>query len=192
MEPERSTGMQDLPREVQSLIITHLETGDSLKNIIRAIVRTSQVDTTFFKLVNDIYGNQKGFTALVQVLANKFKMDPYSVAVHFKTPTSEEYIRLITELFAAIRNDDKNKVTELLKAGADANYYAARDKNMTPLAYAVRYRDADMVKELLKFGANPNHMGTFSEPTAIFLLENMPDIIEKEAKRQLLKDAMNK
>ena len=84
MEPERTIRISDLPREVQSIIITH---GDSLNDVIKSITKMSEVNTTFYKLVNDIYGNQKTFTTLVQVLAKKFNLDPHFVASQFKTPT---------------------------------------------------------------------------------------------------------
>lgn len=188
MEPERSTSMQNLPKDVQSLIIMHLNAGDTLESTIRNIVRMSQINTTFHKLVNDVYGNLKGFTSLVHalIIGNR---TPSVIASKFKTPTSQTYLELAEKLFNAVRNNDTELITTLINNGADINYYKdPYDKN-TPLVYAIKNKDANMVELLLKLGADPKLNESHAMETAKSPYNNFRD---KAKKIQLLENAMNK
>ena len=185
------TGMEDIPIEVQSLIITHINTGNTVTNAIRDIIRTSRTNTTLNKIVNDMYGNQKGFSELVHVLADKFNLTPPDVAAKFKTDASTTYIQLATALLYSIKSHDTQFVDNIIKQGADVNYYSGGSDKITPLVYAIRYGTADIVKLLLNSKANPNFTGPYTESYAMKVLERN-DITEKEAKKQLIENAMNK
>lgn len=162
--------MQDLPKEIQSLIIGHLNTGDTVKNVIKTIMRMSRTNTTFNTIIKDIYDNQKNFITLIQTLANNFHTNPSHIAEQFKTPTSEKYIRLGKALLTIVRTNDFLSVAGIIGDGADINYYDEMNK-LTPLVEAIRYQNANMVKLILDLGADPYFTGPYTESYAMKVLK---------------------
>src|SRR5258708_39238807 len=65
-----------LPREVQVLVIQALNSGNTLDEVIKSIKSLSLVNKELNSIVNETYGNLEQFTALVHLLAKKFKNEP--------------------------------------------------------------------------------------------------------------------
>src|SRR6476660_2972139 len=72
-------GLAELSPEIQVMIIQSLNTYDknltpeeNLTNIVNAIKAMSETNKQLHAVVNDMYGNLKGFTALVVILAEQF------------------------------------------------------------------------------------------------------------------------
>lgn len=198
-EPERGhyvgLGMEDLPQEIQAIIISYLYAYDDLKLIIGAIKATSLTNKTLQQIIYARYGNQKAFTALIHMLADNFNMSTHAVADQFKTETSREYLRLADTLIKAIQDNDIVTVTNLITQDADVNYQS--DALMTPLLYAVIELNDDIAQLLLDAGANPHFRHpTFGTPldrveweTVLRKGYRIPEIINIE---KMLKEAMEK
>ncbi len=209
MEPDymKSGYMENLPEDVQILIIQDLISGNNLRAITRGINAANK--TTLSTTINKIYGNQKVFTQLVHMLADKFNTFPYVIAKEFKTPTAEKYIKLGDQLLQSIKNYKKNpaeaysNVIEILEQGADVN--CSDFIGMTPLNYAMRDHpygepSIELIKLLLDSGAIPTEHNL---EMAIENENNFPKTIEHplfikqlidEAKviRQMIENAMKK
>jgi len=190
-EHDHHIGLEKLSPEIQVMIIQDLNTYDpnlsdkeNLITVIKAINAISRTNQQLNAVVNNVYDNQKKFTALVHMLADKSNKNRHSIAYTFKIPASKEYIRLARELFDAITNGNIDKVTQLITQGADVNY---NTRAATPLLFTImgENKNAKMVKLLLDSGANPNFIhsnGTTLEHAQIW------DISEEIKK--LLEDAM--
>jgi hypothetical protein len=175
MGPERGRyiGMADLPKEVQVLIIQALNKSKNrwgnvnIDEVIHAIVAMSLTSKALNEIVNEAYGNQKGFKALINELATvdvgrnppHFKKRS-DIAQKFKTEAARNYVELGNALAEAVQKNNIEKVTELLEQGADVNfdsgiwtYHPRHVYRMMPLSYVVRCHNVAMIKLLLSFGA---------------------------------------
>jgi len=201
-------GLGGLSPEMQVMIIQTLNntydytlsSKENLKNIINAIKATSLVDKELNETVNDIYGNQKGFTALVHVLAKKFNTSTYNVAKEFKTKASQEYLDLGTQLANAIREKDNAKVAELISQDADVNFIenpyrwimGGKYRGNTILLTAVMYKHlVGSIQLLLDAGANPNLEERALE-SLFKMFEKSPHSEEVSKIRTLLEEARKK
>ena len=208
-EQGRFKGLGGLPPEVQVMIIQtlhntyddNLNAEENLKNIIKDIKATSLVDKELHKIINDMYGNQPGFTALAHMLAKKLNISTFRVAQAFNTDASQEYLALGTALANAIRENNSAQVAELISQGADVNFMekpanlsflSLKYRGNTLLITAILYKNsADMIKLLLDAGANPNLEGHLFE--ALFNKFKKTKYSEEVAKiRILLDDARRK
>lgn len=81
------------------------------------------------------------------------------------------------ELFKAVKTKDKARALELIKKGADLNYYFDGD---TTLTEAIRQRDTEMAKILLAAGANPNKIDANRGASALRMAVQMsnPELVE--------------
>ncbi len=156
-EQGRYAGLGELSPEIQVLIIQALNTFDkylsskeNLTNTVNAIKAMTETNKQLHAVVNDMYGNLKGFTALIGILAEKFfAISRDDIAYKFNTPLAEEYKKLGNKLLNNIFRKPIEKITQLIKQGADVNY------NKMILIYAVSDGDVNLVKLLLDAGANP-------------------------------------
>ncbi len=195
-------GMENLPDDVKPIIITYLNQYNNLDDTIYAIKAVSLTNKSLNKMINEKYGNLKGFTALVHMLAAKFPIifmgkedsrgfrsgytsSPGKIANLFNTPTAKEYVNLGTTLLEAVKNNDINRITQLIKQGADVHYY--HNDCISPLIQATYYGNAEIVKLLLDSGVNPNFN---HNDTGIALEYIKRDKPEAETIEQLLKAAM--
>lgn len=163
MEPER-IGMEELPPEVQVLIIQALNSYKNLDDVIKAIKAMSLTNKQLNTVLNDIYSleNQKRFIKLIHVLAKKFNTTTESIAIELATPAAKKYFELGSALMNEILiealvtgpNCVINKITTLIQQGADVNYTTS--ENLTPLKLAVTRLYPNIVKLLLNVGAEPN------------------------------------
>ncbi len=191
MESERGRykNLGKLSPEVQIMIIQSLNEYDNLTDIVKAIKATSLTNQQLNEVINDIYGNQKGFTALVHLLADKFPEDgTVEIASEFKTPAAQKYIQLHNELRDSIGKKYYGKVKSLIEhSGADVNSTVIFFI-ITPLMKAVLFDDARMVKLLLDLGANPQVKDKSGKTVLDYAVEGM---VSDEVIK-LLKDAMEK
>ncbi len=199
--------MAELSPEIQVMIIQALNTYDknlnpeeNLVNIINAIKAMSATNRQFNTIVNDIYGNLAGFTALVHILGKKFNINTDVIATKFETPIAEKYIQLGQNLMKeTVQLDPINKVVQLIEQGADVNYSTkgytvtrpifslANEANYydayTPLYWAVRFSRHALVKLLLNAGAIPKSNDYYEWPR---------DNNSADAMKQLLEEARGK
>jgi ankyrin repeat protein len=160
MEPEkgRYIGMEELSPEVKALIIqalnaynNNLSAQDNLKNTIRAIKAMSSTSQELHEIVNDLYGNQKGFTKLMHILANKYGTSTAIIAQIFRGPAADMYIKNGYALLWGTH--DTNMVKQHISEGADVNFI--NEMNITPLKQAMINLNPEAVQLLLNAGANP-------------------------------------
>jgi len=185
LEPEYGhyVGWANLPPELKALIITYINTYDTLDDIVDAIKATSETNKELNLMVNEKYGNLPGFTALVHILADKFNKTTHDIAAIFKTPVAKEYIDINNSfIFTTLPNGsvvyglyDRNileYVKSFIKNGGDVNYtlpdIRIREKpHMSLLSYLydelnygfARYNSEVFKKAielLLDAGADPN------------------------------------
>jgi hypothetical protein len=162
-KPGRYVGMDNLPQEIQAIIVSSLHTYDNPDELIHAIKVISRTNTTLRKIIFARYGdfsNLQQFTALVYILANKFHIGTKEIADKFNTPTSKQYVELGEKLRRAVyesknTNDYIDEITKLLEQGADVNYFR-QFNGMTALHQAVMNLNQKMVHVLLNHGASQN------------------------------------
>lgn len=158
MEPEQHKGFGGLSPEIQVMIISFLNEYKNLADVIKAIKETSRVDKELNAIINDMYGNQKEFTKLVHILANKFNKSTYEVANEFNTPFGEKYNSLNSQFMAAINLSNAENISNFINQGADINYSSNLN---TPLILATSKWNYEIIQLLLQYGANAN----FNNPT---------------------------
>lgn len=152
-----------LPNDIKVNIISLLgtSTSNNLNDVIKDLKLKSLINKQWYATVND----QKAFTALVHVLADKFNTATFDIAQKFNTDASQKYLTLGTAIANAIRKKDIAQVAELIDQGADVNFmenphryqFGVKYRGNTLLLTAVMYQNSvDMVKLLLDAGANPN------------------------------------
>ena len=112
------------PADVKGLILMYLHKSDNLDDIIYDIKKASLINKDLNTIVNKLYGNQKGFTALMHILANKFDKTTETIAEKFNTPVAKHYLDLGEQLNFAIGSADFDTAMQLIKQGADVNYPA--------------------------------------------------------------------
>jgi len=116
-----------LPQEVQILIIQALNTGQDLDQTIDAIKAMSITNKALNQMINKMY-DLKGFTVLVNMLANKFKTSHQTIANKFNTDVAKRYLELNLEFlnfFLKDYSDVTQKIYAIqlfLSAGADPNF----------------------------------------------------------------------
>lgn len=203
MEPERGRyiGWGDLPKDVQVIIISYLQTYDDIKDILNAIQETSRTNKQLNAIVNETYGNQKGFAALMHVLEDKFhKKHPFLpgintvyIASGLKTSAAKEYVRLVQTLRDALKNDDMTTIKNALAKGADIN--ATFGLGNTFLVNAVSKNNLEETQLLLDIGADPN---VYTDNIILALQNNLRKENSPEAEqtinaiKNLLEEAMRK
>lgn len=202
-----------MPTEIKALIISYLNEYDNLDNVIRAIKATSLTNQELYKIVNDKYGNQKGFTELVHILAIKYPDKPVwgnstMVAYQFKTPAAKQYVDLSQKLESAVKKGTLDEVAKLINEGADVNSgssgcgYGVGDiyikyDNPTALDVAVMFLRPKIVELLLKAGAVPKSYSYYDEHGFVpfcYLREEDEKNADKnkEEIKELLDNAMKK
>ena len=199
MEPQRGhyTGLGDLPRETQAIIISYLQTNNNLDGTIAAIKEASKgvglVNKQLNTIVNEVYGIPKGFTALVHMLAAKFNQTPIQIAKAFKTQTAKKYVALYEELYILVSlQPNVTKVKKLLDEGVDINAGPILYSATQPLLNG--HRIAAMIALLLEHGANPYNKNSMGE-TPLERLNRLRPRTNKadyERAKALLKEAMEK
>jgi len=158
-------GIEDLPRDIQGVIVSYVHTYDNPDDLIHAIKALSKINTTLQKMIYAKYGNftnLQEFTALVHVLANKFGLGTQEIAEKFKTSIAAQYVELGDKLkrsLSASKNmynttEYIDEITKLIEQGADVNYFKEVN-GITPLHQAVTDLKPDVVRQLLNHGANP-------------------------------------
>jgi hypothetical protein len=223
-KPEPTCDWQGLYPEAKALIVQTLPTytdpnaGKALEYIIETIKSLRLTNKELCEIVDDLYANQRGFTALVHILADKFDLSSKAIAEKFKTLIAHEYVKLGLDLLKFIQCRENQKAIELINKGADANFTDLRMQGdnsdnayysvkMTPLFYAVNVVDLASVKLLLNSGANPHFknrvFGTALEGVlkgiALSREGKVPDIMQNDTTLQkalaikaLLEDAIKK
>ena len=162
-KPGRYIGIDNLPQEIQAIIVSSLHTYDNPDELIHAIKVISRTNTTLRKIIFARYGdfsNLQQFTALVHILANKFHLGTKEIADKFNTPTSKQYVELGNKVMHYVftsksLTDHLNEITELLQQGADVNYFK-QFNGITNLHQAVTNLNPKLVQLLLDYGANQN------------------------------------
>jgi len=158
-------GIEDLPRDIQAVIISYVHTYDNPDDLIHALKALSKTNTTLQKMIYAKYGdfnNLQEFTTLVHVLANKFGLGTQDIAKKFKTSIAAQYVELGDKLkrsLSASKNiysttEYIDEITKLIEQGADVNYFNEFN-GKTPLHQAVIDLKPEVVKLLLDHGANP-------------------------------------
>ena len=202
MEPERGRyiGLGDLPRDVQVIIISYLQTNDNLDDTMLH-KRSQPYNKQLNAIVNETYGNQKGFAALMHVLEDKFhKKHPFLpgintvyIASGLKTSAAKEYVRLVQTLRDALKNDDMTTIKNALAKGADIN--ATFGLGNTFLVNAVSKNNLKKTQLLLDIGADPN---VYTDNIILALQDNLQKENSPEAEqtinaiKNLLEEAMRK
>ncbi len=138
-------GIEALPDDVKPLIIMYLNEYDDVDDIVTAIKATSLSNKELNKIVNEMYGNQKGFAALAHMLANKFNTTTEVVAEEFGTPAAKHYLDLGNQLNTAISSGKFNIAKKLIEKGADVNYPAE-----IIISILKNYTADDAIKDLKK------------------------------------------
>jgi len=182
-------GLGNLSPEIQVMIIQALNTYKNPVDVINAIKAISLVDKELNEIINQEYGNQKGFTKLVHILADKFNETTGEIADKFKTPAANEYIKLGSQLVNTIMDSDKsegektkNEVIALIKDGADVNfsrkwYFGDEEFGKdwfieTPLGNAIVFKEnIELTKLLIQSGANPEKLNPFQKNKMAKLLQ---------------------
>ena len=193
MEPERDILMgtwQNIPLEVKPLIITAIaQSGNNLNEAIKNIVRFSQVNKELNKMINDMYGNPKGFKNLVHILAKRFDMKPAYVVGEFNTPAAGIYQKLAFELATIVLSGDVAGAANVIAQGTDATggllglYFNRAEQ---PPTYA-------MVKLLLENGADPLDISPYAPKNALeFFNIDWQNAPEYEQIKTLLENAIKK
>src|SRR5262245_56843122 len=200
MERPQLAGARGLPPEMQANIVREMinealkeynNLDEVINNTIKAISKTSE---ELKAVVNEEYGSQNRFKALVQKLANKFvDISRDTIAKKLGIPNStKQYVSLGAKLIDAVQTGDINSVTALINQGADVNYSYDHiigvdvKEKLTPLIIAVIHEKTDIVQLLLEQGANPNFisghnlkmpgLGEKAQPKAIdYLYSNWKD-----------------
>jgi ankyrin repeat protein len=169
MEPtSQRTGPErgNLPPEVQSSISSYVHTYKKLDDVINAI-KTTSTPSELTKIINcKEYDNQKKFTALVHMLADKFKVSTATIAQKFATPASKLYEKLGNKLLANASGNNLNKIAELFNLNADFNYNTGQERT-TPLLKAALANNQEMAQLLIRLKANPY----FIHPNGMTALE---------------------
>jgi hypothetical protein len=176
MEPGHYTGLGDLPREVQSLIITYLHNYDNLDDMITAITEASKgvglVNNQLYGILNeqlygkDKYTGPKEFTALIGMLQSKFPTNRYrnEIAKKFNTPAAEKYMELNGKFIRDVINEGNSEIAlkkaqELLDQGVDPNFSWHRGSTslLREASNLSKYDEnwKAIHKLLLDYGANP-------------------------------------
>jgi ankyrin repeat protein len=196
----RYAGLEELAPEVKVIILQAFNAYDNPTDVIKAIKAISATNRQLRDIVQDEYGNQKRFKALVHALANKFNVSTKSVAEQLGTPlTAKNYTLAGDTLTQAITDGNVNGVVQAIKLGADVNYsFDHAEEKLTPLLLAVNHEKDDIVQLLLENGANPNFIGGHDMLTgrglkAIdYLYMKKGDAQQKEKIKALLEKAMKK
>jgi len=196
LKPERGCyvglGMENLPQNVQVLIIKALNRGDNLIDTINDIKATSMTNTTLKQLVYAEYGdfsNIDGFTELVHVLARKFHTSPFRVAEKFDTAMAEKYVELYSKLELAVLDADKGFVQQLIAKGADATGHPTL-LHLAISAMRNGMRIAPIIKLLLEEGVDPNATNGDGKTALERLNEWRYNAPEYETIKALLEKAM--
>ncbi len=221
MEPERGhyVGMEALPKEIKATIVMYLNEYDNLDDIVNAIKITSLTNCELYKIVDEMYGNQKGFAVLAHLLANKFNTTTEDVAYQFNTPAAKTYISLGQKLIKAVKLNTIDEVAQLILQGADVNFtktYSTTNISITqqgsrditesyeesPLFRAIQSGNVEIVKLLLDSGAKVESDDYYVRHKHLIKLEGQDAFYESKGYwpsndatkkiRQLLEEARKK
>lgn len=163
--------MGNLSPEVKAIIVSYLHTYNKLDAIIDAIKTKSMPSTLLTQIITSTeYDNQKKFTALVHMLANKFNVSTATIAHKFATPASMLYVHLGDTLLIAVSQNNLNKIAELFNQHADFNYNTGPEQT-TPLLKAALANNQELIQFLIRLRANPN----FIHPNGMTALEILKD-----------------
>lgn len=197
-EPKHERGhdfvLEDLPKDMQVLIIQALNADASLKDTINGIKAASMTNKALQQIVYEEYGdfhNLQGFTKLAHILADAFNTSCYEVATAFNTSIAKEYLTYSERLMKSLTYlmnmyQSVNPVASIqfsIEHGADVNY---SDKDMnTPLKKAQngnlqpsKLKEpqlVDTIKLLLEHGAKPTQAML---RLALLFHSKRPEIIE--------------
>lgn len=192
MESERAWD-----KEVQRLIFEH----KNLASVVKVIKDASSINKELNKVVSDgMYANQRAFTQLVHMLADRFVLQAKShilttdeVASMLSTPAAKVYLELGNSLLQVIgNNNDPVAVAQLVKRGADINFSQKEDQFtvITPLSVAIEGSKDGIVKLLLTSGVKPRMQDVFNSGL-IATRGNLVGVMAEKAMaiQQMLEDA---
>lgn len=200
-KPGRYIGLENLPQEVQVIIVSSLHTYDNPDDLIHALKAISRTNTTLRKMIFTRYGsfcNLKEFTTLVHILADQFNLSTKDIANKFNTPTSKYYVELGDKLRNYVFKSTSltnhiDEVTKLIEQGADVNY-SKQSNSLTALHQAVMNINPKMVQFLLDHGANQNlkYTGMTALEWAQKIYQSQPRNYQAKEIVQILKEALQK
>lgn len=196
---EKQNYMAMLSPEVKVCIISALNSFNELDDIINTIKATSLTSIELNEIINDMYGNQKGFKALMHALTNKFSyLQTDYLASQFKTPAAQKYLELghsllgwasITSSWITGYEDDMSyavdQATQLINESADVNFGRGGPLKMT----LTHGWNPKLAKLLLDAGAKPElALHTAQMETAFYKTGERGKRIQ--AIRQLIEDTI--
>jgi len=163
----------DLPKELkQEIINTALASSDNIDEAIKTIKALSALHRVRY---DKLFNNLKNFTALMDILAEKFpKESRMSIAQEFDTQIAEQYVELgktfslyVTEGSRFNSKKALNKAIELLEEGVDPNFSwkknAYESESLIEITYTLYTRLFEVDENVLLIivllwsrGAKPN------------------------------------
>mgnify|MGYP002376689954 CR=1 FL=1 len=162
MEQTHPASLEYMPPEIKLEIIRLVGTADTFDeaiNNLRALAATNKAFNTWIK-------NARTTEELVKQLAHTFKIPEIS----FKSSTQgigwnknavNRYFAEGNQLVAAVQTNNSRRVEELLKQGADGDFYhlnSFSNQPYTPLTLAIVFtRNKEIMGLLLQYGADPNY-----------------------------------
>lgn len=192
---------RDLPIDAKAVIVQALQTYDNPNDTLNAIKAMGLSDKELNKIVNDVYlrGNLKDFTALVHILANKFKKTTFNIATKFVEEADLVIDHAVAKVSKSETWDELQADKKILEAAN--NHYPKSALQYLDLFSELMYRLSfyrgnkpdgtlrhfEIITQLLEQGADSN--GSKSH-TSRFTMHNPTRIITQYSRRNVLDHAL--